>query len=412
MVLKNFFFLIWMFSVTIIYAQVGINTENPKGTLHVAPTDPNGTNSEGIIAPNLTRSQLIIKDSNYTSDERGAIVYVTNTDGTANTKTSKITSEGYYYFDGTMWQPFATGGTSTQNGPWNVQRETKVATSNNEDIYQMGSVAIGSDSAGTYNFHVTGDEYISGVSKIGGTTSLSTSTQLELGDDNKGFLPNRVALVAPTNPSPLESPVDGVMVYNTATVRDEGLRPGYHFWANDMWNRFADKASGKNISMFYQTSSVVAGKATGGSFDYMTSLKFSTTGSSNLPVDLTLPEDGSYAFAVKLYSQVCNASTGLTKTPTYSGKVVIYVGIWLNNVLQDVSEVFVILAPFADGSSAPIGDNVMNIVLGCTGYAGDVVDIRLGYFSYSLPTGDAIRSYGATSSTPRSDRTSMLFWKL
>lgn len=276
----------------------------------------------------------------------------------------------------------------------------------------MGSVAIGSDSAGTYNFHVTGDEYISGVSKIGGTTSLSTSTQLELGDDNKGFLPNRVALVAPTDPSPLESPVDGVMVYNTATVRDEGLRPGYHFWSDNTWNRFTDVASGKSINMFYQTSSVVGGSASGTVQKNMTSLKFSTTGSVDSPVELTLPEDGSYAFAVKLYSQVCLLSTGQAKIPTNAGKVVVYVGIWVNDVLQDISEIFIILTPLADGSSTLNGNNVMNIVLGCTGYAGDVVDIRFGYLPSSLPSGDGMRSYGGISSSPKSERTTMIFWKI
>jgi len=45
-------------------------------------------------------------------------------------------------------------------------------------------------------------------------------------DNNKGFLPPRIALVAPHDPAPLSAHVEGMIVYNTANVPDsleEGL---------------------------------------------------------------------------------------------------------------------------------------------------------------------------------------------
>lgn len=86
-------------------AQVGINTEDPQATLHVMSHATNSTTSEGIIAPNLTRAQVIGKDAQYGAAQKGAYVYITSVDGTETVKTAHITTTGYYFFNGDMWQP-------------------------------------------------------------------------------------------------------------------------------------------------------------------------------------------------------------------------------------------------------------------------------------------------------------------
>ncbi|SHG02733.1 hypothetical protein [Dysgonomonas macrotermitis] len=86
------------------YAQVGIINSGAKASLHVMPLSTTSSTAEGIIAPNLTRSQLISKDSRYSTAQSGAIVYVTAIDGTATSKTAKVINIGYYYFDGSLWQ--------------------------------------------------------------------------------------------------------------------------------------------------------------------------------------------------------------------------------------------------------------------------------------------------------------------
>lgn len=88
------------------FSQVGINTDVPKATLQVVPQTTGATTAEGIIAPRLTRAQLISKDAKYIMDQQGTLIYVTAIDGTATTKTARITVAGYYYFDGSFWQPF------------------------------------------------------------------------------------------------------------------------------------------------------------------------------------------------------------------------------------------------------------------------------------------------------------------
>ena len=102
---KLIFTAVSIFLIGSIRAQVGINTDTPQATLHVAPQTTGASTAEGIIAPNLTRAQVISKDAQYGTAQKGAYVYVTSLDGTLTTKTAKITIPGYYYFDGTIWQP-------------------------------------------------------------------------------------------------------------------------------------------------------------------------------------------------------------------------------------------------------------------------------------------------------------------
>jgi len=87
-------------------AQVGINTKSPKVTLEIVNTSTDPSTAEGLIAPNLTRSQVIAKGNNYGSDQTGAFVYITETSASdvLDTKTAKIISTGYYYFDGIIWK--------------------------------------------------------------------------------------------------------------------------------------------------------------------------------------------------------------------------------------------------------------------------------------------------------------------
>lgn len=141
----SFYFIASLCYITPMSSQVGINTENPKTTLHVVPTKTDGTTPEGIIAPNLTRAQLIAKDGKYDSDQKGAMVYVTDISGTLTTKTAKVTSAGYYYFDGAVWQAFTGGSASSASEPWFVQGSGNQATGNTQNIYQVGQVAIGTD---------------------------------------------------------------------------------------------------------------------------------------------------------------------------------------------------------------------------------------------------------------------------
>ena len=101
--IKYILLLIVLFASFVLHAQVGIHNNASKATLHISPTSTTASTAEGLIAPNLTRAQLIAKDARYGTDQTGAQVYVTAIDGTVTTKTAGITRPGYYFFDGSVW---------------------------------------------------------------------------------------------------------------------------------------------------------------------------------------------------------------------------------------------------------------------------------------------------------------------
>lgn len=108
-----------MLSIGYAYAQqgnVGINNSDPKGTLDVQPSASNlgGNTNEGIIAPRLTKVRI----ANIAAPVEGTLVYATNATYTgSNTKVSKITEKGYYFYNGTEWVKVAGGdGKTILNG--------------------------------------------------------------------------------------------------------------------------------------------------------------------------------------------------------------------------------------------------------------------------------------------------------
>lgn len=89
-----------------VFAQVGINTATPQGTLDVVgkPTDPNSL--DGVVLPRLTGVQL--KAKTYTVAQTGAFVYVTVADPSPSGQTINVIAAGTYFFTGTNWQRVIT----------------------------------------------------------------------------------------------------------------------------------------------------------------------------------------------------------------------------------------------------------------------------------------------------------------
>ncbi len=65
-----------------------------------------------------------------------------------------------------------------------------------------------------------------------GTTTPDASAKLDVTATNKGFLPPRVALTATNAASPIATPANGLMVFNTVTagVSPFQVVPGYYYW--------------------------------------------------------------------------------------------------------------------------------------------------------------------------------------
>lgn len=163
-------------------AQTGINTMNPKATLHVMEdtTDPNL--AVGIIAPLLSGNQLKSKENLYQTSHTGAIVYVTEAANPTNAFTRHVTKPGYYYFDGVTWKGFESdidvegdatrflGGTvyvynnsTTVPGGGVSLSDDRVIGGSNDQNYTIGTLSVSSSKGGIMS--VLGNGYtISNVS--------------------------------------------------------------------------------------------------------------------------------------------------------------------------------------------------------------------------------------------------------
>lgn len=141
--MKKIIFTIGVLVSCTAYSQVGIDTEAPKATLDVVGKPSDLTKTDGIIAPRLKGSELKAKDALYTTDQKASLVYVTEALASADTtaKTVNVTSVGYFYFDGSIWQKLNAGNVAVE--PWHNAATLQPADSNTQDIYQMGRIGIG-----------------------------------------------------------------------------------------------------------------------------------------------------------------------------------------------------------------------------------------------------------------------------
>lgn len=114
---KRFITLITLLSGVYSLAQVGIGTDSPQGTLDVVGEPENSLVLDGILAPRLTGEQLRAKT--YSTDQIGALVYVTQADTAPFGQTLNVTSEGYYYFDGELWVALANSAGGDGNNIYN-----------------------------------------------------------------------------------------------------------------------------------------------------------------------------------------------------------------------------------------------------------------------------------------------------
>lgn len=102
---KNFLILSLLLISLQMFSQVGINTTEPKATLDVVGKPLETNVLDGLIVPRITAPQL--KAKSYTSEQKGAIIYVTEnfTDSSLATgQVEWVKSVGLYEFNGTQWK--------------------------------------------------------------------------------------------------------------------------------------------------------------------------------------------------------------------------------------------------------------------------------------------------------------------
>lgn len=101
---NNYLVCVFMLLGTIVFGQVGINNTNPQATFDITAKTTDGSKPEGMIVPRLTGDQIKGGDTQYSVSQKGILVYALSAVTAASAKTVNITTEGYYYFDGNIWQ--------------------------------------------------------------------------------------------------------------------------------------------------------------------------------------------------------------------------------------------------------------------------------------------------------------------
>ena len=193
---------------SLVFSQVGIDTESPKATLDVAANPTNLSKIDGFLAPRLTGDELKAKDALYDTPQTGTIVYATAKVTTPSTKTANILKEGYYYFNGSIWTALGSGNASKDwfYTPSIVLPTSTIGISNNssDDVsYNSTNETYTIKLFSIYNkqFGLAGD--VAGASRFSVRSNASSSldvinsTDLDyfvLYFDNTVFDPNSIAI--------------------------------------------------------------------------------------------------------------------------------------------------------------------------------------------------------------------------
>ncbi len=189
-----------------LFAQVGINTNDPKATLDVSSSNNINDAPAGIISPRVTLDYLITNDNLYTVDQTGVIVYVYEVEEASSknsiSSTINIKKDGYYYFDGIHWLLFVVPDEiHIPSQPWRVEETGIEATENTESIVQNSQVGIGF------------------------TNVIDESAQFEVRSSSKGILIPRMTT---GERDIIVNPENSLLIYNTDTSC-------FNFYKNTKW---------------------------------------------------------------------------------------------------------------------------------------------------------------------------------
>ncbi len=219
-ILLNLIFTI--FSLSTANAQVGIGTDDPQLTLDVTGVPSSTDVPDGVRAPRLTLADLNAKTS-YSSDQEGAIVYVTDvTGGSTVNATELVSGEGYYYFDGSLWQSMkSTAGSILFTASIGEGAGSQVNLTLNQDSFETIVLADVEQNLGGGNWDATQGTY---EVPISGTYLIKSSVRLTDNSSSRNFF-QCVDVTNADNPQGLWQSNSGMrwtMLYTRIAFFDQG----------------------------------------------------------------------------------------------------------------------------------------------------------------------------------------------
>ena len=152
---------------------------------------------------------------------------------------------------GTNGAPFYSWNADTDTGMWSSQADRLNLTAGGLEFVELredgNDELIINDSGADMNTRIATNNnnntlFADGANdNIGlGTGTPDTSAQLDLADNDRGILINRVALSGTTSAAPVAGPATGLMVYNTANSNvgnANEVTPGFYYWNGGAWVR-------------------------------------------------------------------------------------------------------------------------------------------------------------------------------
>ncbi len=176
---KLYFILVFILvTINIANAQVGIGTIMPGSTLDITAINPTGafTNVDGILIPRVTRQRA----QNMASIPISTLIYVNEVvTGSPFGITVNVTTVGFYYYNGTLWEKIAlnnssdwalTGNSGSNGGNITTAGTNYIGTNDNQNIdfrtnniFRARLSNLGEFFVGTLNTVLTGD-LMNGVS--------------------------------------------------------------------------------------------------------------------------------------------------------------------------------------------------------------------------------------------------------
>ncbi|MEZ4778906.1 MAG: hypothetical protein R2786_05925 [Flavobacteriaceae bacterium] len=331
--------LLCVFFQSVLIAQVGINTITPqagsmldvtssdKGILiprvnitnltNIAPITGGGTESLLVYNTNTTTGKgfhywngsvwIPIESKDWKLSGNSGTNPVTDFIGTTdniplrfrtnNTERLEITNTGLLraFNPGTAAQPLLS---------WDVDSDTGIFRGVDDELNLTagGIEFLALSEGGTDEFIVNNNElalntriatnnetnalFVDGTNdNVGlGTNNPDTSSQLELTDNNRGILINRVALSSTTSTSPVTAPATGLLVYNTANSSSGATEvlPGFYYWDGTRWIAMGG-TGGKDWSLEGNAGTSIANNFLGTTDN--NSLAFRTNDSERMQID-------------------------------------------------------------------------------------------------------------------------------